>query len=170
MDKNQSIDAENTEMEAFDLTTGLQLWSKRYPHRVPILHDSDSGALLLMSDLSLQTATDATAHSGGKFITASDKKGEWIPTGLLVEVISDGMRLGAFYGTAIAGDGKLGLIAATNREQEIILYDATNGKELKRATVANLPRAARFIPEKKELLVLTANQSVYTIDLPDNSK
>jgi len=87
MDKNQSVDAENTEMEAFDQTTGAQLWSKRYPHRTPILRDSDSDALLLISDLSMQTATDATAHSGNKFIKASDKKGEWLPTGMLVEVI-----------------------------------------------------------------------------------
>jgi len=77
------------------------------------------------------------------------------------------MRLGAFYGTAIAGDGKLGLIAATNREQEIILYDATKGRELKRVTVDHLPRAARFIEEKKALLVLTANQRVYTINFPE---
>jgi len=219
MEKNQSFDVENTVMEAFDLTSGVQLWSKRYTHRTPILNASDGDALLLMSDLGMQTATDATAHSGSKFIRASDKKGEWIPTGMLVEVIdsrtgevrrqiavpqfsyltdrsdsrlailygdylvvrgnynnstiyrvSDGMRLGAFYGTSIAGDGKLGLIAATNRAQEIILYDATTGKELRRVTVDHLPRAARFIPEKNELLVLTANQRVYTIDLPDNTK
>jgi hypothetical protein len=80
--------------------------------------------------------------------------------------VADGVRTGAFYGRAIAGDGKLGLIAATNRDQDVILYDAATGKELKRVTVDQFPRAARFIAEKNALLVLTANQRVYTIDLP----
>jgi hypothetical protein len=80
--------------------------------------------------------------------------------------VADGVRTGAFYGRAIAGDGKLGLIAATNRDQDVILYDAATGKELKRVTVDQFPRAARFVAEKSALLVLTANQRVYTIDLP----
>jgi len=80
--------------------------------------------------------------------------------------LSDGMRTGAFYGRAIAGDGKLGLIAATNRDQEVMIYDAATGRELKRVTVDQLPRAARFIAEKNALLLLTASQSVYSIDLP----
>lgn len=33
-------------------------------------------------------------------------------------------------------------------------------------TLDHYPLAARFIPEKKELLVLTATQRVYTLDLP----
>ncbi|MGA2851895.1 MAG: M48 family metalloprotease [Terracidiphilus sp.] len=211
--------AENTEMDVFDLTTGAHLWSKRFPHLTPILRKTDGDALLLIMDLAWQTATDEVAHTGSKLVKTSDNRGEWLPKGLLVEIldsrtgeirrqlalpqavyqddnhdnrsaalygdylvvhgnennstiyrISDGMRLGAFYGTSIAGDGKLGLIAATNREQEIILYDATNGRELKRVTVDHSPRTARFIPEKNELLVLTANQRVFTIDLPANPR
>jgi outer membrane protein assembly factor BamB len=84
--------------------------------------------------------------------------------------LSDGARLGAFYGRAIAGDGKLGLIAATNREQEIMIFDAKTGKELKRVTVDHLPRAARFIADKNALMVLTATQRVYTIDVPQAAR
>lgn len=80
--------------------------------------------------------------------------------------IADGVRTGAFYGRAIAGDGKLGLIAATNRDQDVIVYDAATGRELKRVIVDQFPRAARFIAAKNTLLVLTANQRVYTINLP----
>jgi len=80
--------------------------------------------------------------------------------------VSDGVRTGAFYGRAIAGDGKLGLIAATNRDQDVIVYDAAAGKELKRVTLDHMPRAARFIPARNALLVFTASQRVYTIDLP----
>ena len=80
--------------------------------------------------------------------------------------LSDGQRLGSFYGRAIAGDEKLGLIAATNREQEIMILDAKDGRELSRFTVDHMPRAARFVAEKNALLVLTATQRVYSIDLP----
>jgi hypothetical protein len=80
--------------------------------------------------------------------------------------VSDGMRMGAFWGRAIAGDGSLRLIAATNRDQDVIIYDAASGKELKRVTVDQIPLAARFIPGKNTLLVLTASQSVTTIGLP----
>src|SRR5271157_4640685 len=66
---------------------------------------------------------------------------------------TDGTRTGAFFGRAIAGNGKLGLIAATNHDQEVILYDAATGRELKRVTVDEFPLAARFIPEKGVLLV-----------------
>jgi WD40 repeat protein len=80
--------------------------------------------------------------------------------------VSDGVRLGAFFGRVIAGDAKLKLLAATNRDQDIMIINATNGKELKRVTVDNLPRVARIIPDKNQLLVLTASQRVYAIDLP----
>ncbi len=79
--------------------------------------------------------------------------------------VSDGARMGAFYGRAIAGDGKLGLIASTNRDQDVTILDAKNGKQLKQVTVDHFPLAARFIAEKNALLVLTATQRVYTIDL-----
>ncbi|MGA3046807.1 MAG: M48 family metalloprotease [Terracidiphilus sp.] len=207
--------AQNTEMVVSDLTTGAQLWTKRFPHATPIVRSTDGDTLLLIMDLGWQTATDETAHTGDKFIRASDKKGEWLPVGTLVELldsrtgdvrrqiavpqysrqdfnldsrsaelygdylvvygnynnstiysVSDGKRLGAFYGKAIAGDDKLGLIAATNRAQEIVVYEAATGKELKRVVVDHLVRAARFIQEKQALLVLTASQRVYTIDVP----
>jgi outer membrane protein assembly factor BamB len=80
--------------------------------------------------------------------------------------VSDGMRLGAFFGRVIAGDAKLGLLAATNRDQEILLIDANNGKELKRVTVDHLPRVSKIVPARNALLVLTASQRVYSIDLP----
>jgi WD40 repeat protein len=79
--------------------------------------------------------------------------------------VSDGKRLGAFYGRAIAGDAKLALVAATNRDQEITIYDLKNGKSLESVTVDHLPLTARFVAEKNTLLVLTANQRVFTLDL-----
>jgi hypothetical protein len=80
--------------------------------------------------------------------------------------ISDGARLLAFSGHAIAGDASLGLVAANNRLQEVMVYDVATGKEIERVTLDHDVLAARFIPEKKQLLVLTATQHVYALDLP----
>jgi hypothetical protein len=80
--------------------------------------------------------------------------------------IADGQRLAAFFGRAIAGDAGLGLIAATNRPQEVTVYEVATGKEMARVTLDHYPLAARFVPEKRQLLVLTATQRVYALDLP----
>jgi hypothetical protein len=60
----------------------------------------------------------------------------------------------------------MGLIAATNRPQEVAIYEVATGKELQRVTLDNDVLAARFIPSKKQLLVLTATQKVYELSLP----
>ncbi len=80
---------------------------------------------------------------------------------------SDGARTAAFFGRVMAGDGKMGLLAVNNRDQEMIVYNAANGAEVLRVTLDNLPRVARFIPATNTLMVLTATQRVYSIPLPD---
>jgi hypothetical protein len=80
--------------------------------------------------------------------------------------ISDGARLMAFSGRAIAGDVGMGLIAATNRRQEVVVYEAATGKQIQRLTLDHDVLTARFVPAKKQLLVLTATQRVFVIDLP----
>jgi len=80
--------------------------------------------------------------------------------------MSDGVRMCAFYGRVLAGDGAQGLLAVNNRNQEMIVYNAANGNEVSRVVVDHLPRAARFVPSTHSLLILTADQRVYTIPLP----
>lgn len=110
-------------------------------------------------------------NSGGRDERTADLYGDLLAVrggngNTVVYRVSDGARLLAFFGRAIAGDAGLGLIAATNRPQEVTVYEVATGKELQRVTLDHYPLAARFIPEKKELLVLTATQRVYTLDLP----
>jgi outer membrane protein assembly factor BamB len=199
------------EMQVVDPATGTMLWSKKYPHGMPIVRRGDGDTLLLVWDL----PSDETSRDGKMLVKASDKKGEWVERGMLVEVVAartgelrrkivvpergsegssadrrwvwqygnylvvhgnqnnsviyrltDGQRMGAFYGRAIAGDGKLGLIAATNHDQEVKILNAATGKVVKQVTVDHFPRAARMVPGKNALLVLTATQRVYSIDLP----
>lgn len=81
--------------------------------------------------------------------------------------LSDGVRTGAFYGRVLAGDGALGLLAVANRNQEMTIYDAATGNEIKQVMLDNEPRVARFVAAQKALLVLTATQRVYTLPIPD---
>ena len=81
--------------------------------------------------------------------------------------VSDGVRLMAFFGRALAGDGTLDMIAATNRPQELTVYDVTNGKPLANVILDHNLLAARFVPGQKQLLILTAAQHVYRLALRD---
>jgi hypothetical protein len=78
---------------------------------------------------------------------------------------SDGARLLACFGRALAGDDALGMVAATNRPQELTVYDVANGKPLASVILDHNVLAARFVPGQKQLLVLTAAQHVYRLDL-----
>jgi WD40 repeat protein len=81
-----------------------------------------------------------------------------------------GKRLMAFWGRAIAGDGKLGWIAATNRDQDIVVYDTSTGNEMAQATLDNVIEGARFIPDTRQLIVVANTQKVYTLDLTKSSQ
>ncbi len=79
--------------------------------------------------------------------------------------VSDGARVLAFFGRALVGDDSLGLIAATNRPQELTVYDVAGGKAVTNVLLDENVLAARFVPERKVLLVLTASQHVYQLSL-----
>jgi len=77
--------------------------------------------------------------------------------------LSDGARTCAFYGRVLSGDGAQGLLAVSNRDQEMIVYDASNGSEINHVLVDQRPRAARFVASTHSLKILTANQHVFTV-------
>jgi len=81
---------------------------------------------------------------------------------------SDGARMLAFFGRALAGDEKLGMVAATNRPQELSVYDVRTGHLLASVILDQNVLAARFVPDQKQLLVLTATQHVYRLDLANS--
>jgi predicted Zn-dependent protease len=80
-----------------------------------------------------------------------------------------GTRVRAFWGRAAAADAKLGLVAVTNRDQELVVYELAGGKEAMRATLDSRIEAAKFVAESRKLLVLTATQKVYTFDMASPS-
>jgi hypothetical protein len=67
----------------------------------------------------------------------------------------------------LTSDAASGVIAAVNRENEILLVDERNGKEIKRFSFASPIRLARIVTGKeKQLIVLTADQVVHRVPLP----
>jgi len=81
--------------------------------------------------------------------------------------LDTGEKVGEFFGTSLATDSGAGLIAAVNREDEILLVDERTGKEIERFTLGSPARLARIVPGKeKKLLVLTADQVVHQLPLP----
>jgi len=80
-----------------------------------------------------------------------------------------GKRLMACWGSVLAGDGKRGLLAVTNRDQEVIAYDTQTGKPLARVMLDHMVLGTRFAPDKRQLLAVSGTQRLYTIDLPDQA-
>jgi WD40 repeat protein len=82
--------------------------------------------------------------------------------------LDTGAKVGEFFGAPVATDASLNLIAAVNRADEILLVDERDGKELQRFTLGSPVRMARIVTaEKKSLLVLTADQVVHRLPLPE---
>jgi hypothetical protein len=79
--------------------------------------------------------------------------------------LTSGAKLMSFWGRVIAGDSHLGWLAVKNHDQEVIVYDVHTGKKLTHATVDHVVTTAQFVAEKKQLLVLTNNQQVYTLEI-----
>ena len=80
--------------------------------------------------------------------------------------LSDGARLFAGFGRALAADSGSGLIALANRQQEVHVFDIGSGKQLLSVVLDHNPLAAHFLSGQRRLLVLTATQRVYGLDIP----
>jgi hypothetical protein len=81
--------------------------------------------------------------------------------------LDSGAQVGEFFGSPVATDAGTGIIAAINRENEILLLNAHDGRELQRFTLGSPVRLARIVTgREKTLLILTADQIVHRLPLP----
>lgn len=116
-------------------------------------------------DLSRGWSDFRRAMVSGEFVLARGEDGV-----TSIYRLEDGAKVGEFFGSAIATDASLGLIAAVNREDEIMLMDERSGKELKRISFAAPVRLARIAAGKEKILmVLTADQIVHRLPVPDTT-
>jgi hypothetical protein len=80
---------------------------------------------------------------------------------------STGARVGEVLGEIMAQDAASGLFCVSNNENELVVYDAATVRERKRFTFAASVRFTHFLPARKQLLVLTSDQKLHTIDMDD---
>jgi WD40 repeat protein len=80
---------------------------------------------------------------------------------------STGARVGEVFGEVASGDAASGLFAVSNRDNDLVIYDAASVHERKHFTYTSGVRVALFLPSRKELLVLTGDQKVHTIPMGD---
>ncbi len=108
------------------------------------------------------------AEVSGEFVLVRGEHGNTV-----IYNLKDGSEVGEFFGSLIAANANSGLIAATNREDEIILVDERTGKELQRFTLSSPIRLAQIVsaaPGKDgAILILTADQIVHRLPLPKES-
>jgi hypothetical protein len=74
---------------------------------------------------------------------------------------------GARLGEILANDPASGLFCVANRDNELVIYDAASVRERKRFTSTTPVRFAQFLPARKQLLVLTADQKIHTTSMDD---
>lgn len=129
--------------------------------------DGQTGALLEQValpevDLSRGWNDERFARISGEFALVNGEHGN-----TAIYRIDTGAKVGEFFGSPVATDAARGLIAAVNREDEIIFADEKTGKELERFTLGSPVRLARIVDGgDPKLLVLTADQVVHRIPLP----
>jgi len=84
-----------------------------------------------------------------------------------IYTMDSGVKVGEFFGAVVAADAGSHLIAAVNREGEMILVDDRDGKEVERFNLGSPIRMARIVINKeKALMALTADQVVHRLPLP----
>ncbi len=115
-------------------------------------------------DLSHGWDDERFAQVSGEFVLV---RGEHNNT--VIYRLDTGAKIGEFFGEPLATDAGTGLIAATNREDEILLVNEKTGTEIERFTLGSPLRLARIIASQKQLLVLTADQVVHRIPLPGSA-
>ncbi|HEY9126090.1 MAG TPA: M48 family metalloprotease [Acidobacteriaceae bacterium] len=175
----------NSLLLAWDLnTTGFHDELKNFPQLEPelaALKDKKKGILLEVvnaetgvpeaqvivpeADLTGGHNDERRARVSGGYVLA---RGEHDNT--VIYRLKDDSRVGEFFGVPLASNAATGLIAATNRDDEIILCKEQSGQEIARFTFGSPVRLARLLPENVpgsgSLLVLTADQVLHKLPIP----
>ena len=115
------------------------------------------------ADLTGGSNDERRAQVSGEFVLVRGEHGN-----TEIYRLDTGAKAGEFFGSPVATDAGMNLIAAMNRTDEILLVDERNGKELQRFTLGSPVRLARIVTAgQKTLLVLTADQVVHRLPLPE---
>ncbi|HKD59421.1 MAG TPA: M48 family metalloprotease [Terracidiphilus sp.] len=213
MGKDKSKDHHAT-LEVKKMDTQTVVWSRDYPHEVPVCWPAEDDRMVLAWDMSNDTAKAEIKNypqlrqevdvlkdrkKGLLLETVAPLTGAPLQQVIIPEAdqsrgrddqrraiisgdvvlargehgntaiysLANGSKIGEFFGLTVATDANAGVIAAQNREEEILIVDEHTGKELERFTLGSPVRAARIVNSaEKTLMVLTADQVVHRLPLP----
>jgi len=119
--------------------------------------------LIPEADLSGGWHDSRRATVSGDFVLAHGEHDNTV-----IDRLDNGLKLGEFFGSTLATDAATGIVAAINRGDEILLIDEHTARELSRFTLGSPVMVAHIVSGKsKLLLVLTADQVVHRIPLPN---
>jgi hypothetical protein len=153
-------------------------------HEASVLKNQKNGLLLetvnLITGVPLEQVIvpEADLTNGHRDKRHAEVSGEYVLVrgehgNTVIYSLKDSSKVGEFFGSIIATNANSGLIAATNREDEIILVDELTGKELLRFTLNSPIRLAQIVPaapgKDGAILILTADQIVHRLPLPKAS-
>jgi|GEM_PF-3218471 len=85
---------------------------------------------------------------------------------VVIYKLSDGTKVGEFFGELLAADAELGLVVAANREDEILFVEEKTGKEIRRFTLGSPVRYATIVSGGQNMFyAVTADQMMHRIPL-----
>ena len=127
----------------------------------PETGEPEQQVLIPEADLTHGWDDERSAIVSGEFVLARGEQGN-----TAIYKLDTGAKVGEFFGMPLAASAASGLIAAVNREDEILIVDERSGKELKRFTLGSPARLALIVPgNETTLLVLTEDQVVHRVPL-----
>ena len=144
-------------------------WNARFAaaKRDPTVHlfeivDSRTGVAngAVLVDTNKRSFTIGAAAAAGDWLVLSDFSNR-----VLVYSISKGEEIGHIFGHGLAISQAAGLLEVENEPGQLILYDLATMEKRDAYTFSDRVVLTQFSPDGKRLLVLTAGQVVYTLDL-----
>ena len=102
----------------------------------------------------------ASVFAVGDWIVISDTTNR-----ILIYSLSTGEQKGHMFGSSAAVAKSTGLLAIENEPGKIVVYDLATVMKLDKFVFTSPVSLARFSDDGKRLFVLTANQTIYFLDL-----
>ena len=107
----------------------------------------------------------AAVFAAGDWIVISDSRNR-----ILIYSLSTGEQKGHMFGSSAAVAKTTGLLAVENEPGKVVVYDLATVAKLDEFVFSSPVSLARFSADGKRLFILTANQTIYFLDVSDLQK
>ena len=160
-------------------------WAKAEIKNDPVLSQRLAAMREKEGDYYLQTLDAQTGRATGKLLVETGKgsfriadvfvAGEWLVLAdtenrVLVYALKDGEQKGKFFGNRPAFSKASNLLSVENERGQLTVYDLTTMEKRDQFTFSGPVSLTQFSPDGRRLFVLTANQSVYVLNLAPAAK